>query len=78
MHTIIRRNPNETYPASGTLSRFRSPHYEFRDLPQALKLAVYVPGVDASGVEVTTQETDLTVVARKPGAPAAPDSRGSR
>jgi HSP20 family molecular chaperone IbpA len=35
------------------------------DLPQALKLAVYVPGVEASGIEVTTRGTDLLVTAHK-------------
>jgi len=35
------------------------------DLPQALKLAIYVPGVDAAGVELTTKGTDLLVTARK-------------
>ena len=65
MHTIIHRHPTETRNAATSRSDFRSPHYECMDLPQALKLAVYVPGVDAPGVEVTTQGTDLFVTARK-------------
>jgi HSP20 family protein len=65
MHTIIHRHHNEAYPAAKPTPDFRSPHYECMDLPQALKLAVYVPGVDASGVELTTQDTDLFVTARK-------------
>ena len=65
MHTIIHRHQNERFPAAKTTPDFRSPHYECMDLPQALKLAVYVPGVDASGVELTTQDTDLFVTARK-------------
>jgi len=65
MHTIIHRNAHESFPAAKPKSDFRSPHYECRDLPQALKLAVYVPGVDASGVDLITQDTDLIVVARK-------------
>jgi HSP20 family molecular chaperone IbpA len=64
MHTIIHRPQFQTFPAKPRPD-FRSPHYECRDLPQALKLAVYVPGVDASGIELTTQDTDLVVTARK-------------
>jgi HSP20 family protein len=65
MHTIIHRNHNEAFPAAKPKPDFRSPHYECMDLPQALKLAVYVPGVDANGVELTTHGTDLLVHARK-------------
>lgn len=65
MHTIIHRNQNETFPATKPKSDFRSPHYECMDLPQALKLAVYVPGVEANGVDLTTRDNDLIVTARK-------------
>lgn len=65
MHTIIHRHQSETFPATKPKSGYRSPHYECMDQPQALKLAVYVPGVDAAGVDVTTQDTDLVVTARK-------------
>ena len=65
MHTIIHRHQHQRFPAAKSPPDFRSPHYECMDLPQALKLAVYVPGVDASGVELTTQDTDLFVTARK-------------
>jgi HSP20 family molecular chaperone IbpA len=66
MHTIIHRHQHQRFPAAKSQPDFRSPHYECRDLPQALKLAVYVPGVDATGVDLTTQGTDLLVTARKP------------
>jgi HSP20 family molecular chaperone IbpA len=74
MPTIIHRHDNKRFPAlspsNGPAAKptpdFRSPHYECRDLPQALKLDVYVPGVDAAGVELTTRDTDLFVTARKP------------
>ena len=73
MHTIIHRQDNNRFPAvspsNGPAVKsppdFRSPHYECMDLPRALRLAVYVPGVDAAGVELTTQGTDLLVTARK-------------
>ena len=35
------------------------------DQSAALKLAIYVPGVEASGVEITTVGPDLFVTARK-------------
>lgn len=66
MHTIIHRNQHQRFPATAPVAEFRSPHYECLDLPQSLKLAVYVPGVDVHGVELTTQGTDLIVTARKP------------
>ena len=43
----------------------RAPHYDCQDLPQALKLTVYVPGVDAHGIELSSRGSDLLVVARK-------------
>lgn len=74
MHTIIHRHENNRFPAASpsrgfaekSEADFRSPHYECIDLPQALRLAVYVPGVDAANVDVTTQGTDLILTARKP------------
>lgn len=67
MHTIIHRHQNHRFPAVKTApAEFRSPHYECMDLPQALKLSVYLPGVDASGIELTTQGADLLLTARKP------------
>lgn len=68
MHTIIHplnsvrhsRRSETAMPAD-----FRHPHYDCTELDDAVKLTVYVPGVDASGVEITTQGPDLTVTARK-------------
>ncbi len=65
MHTIIHRHQHQRFPAAKPQPDFRSPHHECMDLPQALKLAIYVPGVDAAGVELTTKGTDLLVTARK-------------
>ena len=65
MHTIIHRHQNKIHPAAKSPSDLRSPHYECVDLPQALRLAVYVPGVDAADVDLTTQGTDLVLTARK-------------
>ncbi|HWA25889.1 MAG TPA: Hsp20/alpha crystallin family protein [Lacunisphaera sp.] len=74
MHTIIHRNENDRFPslspsrarAEMSESDFRSPHYECIDLPQSLRLAIYVPGVDAADVDLTTEGTDLIMTARKP------------
>lgn len=66
MHTLIPkyrpRDPTDTESAPA----FRQPHYECSDLPQALKLVVLVPGVEAHGVEITTSGPDLIITARKP------------
>lgn len=43
----------------------RKPHYDCHEEAGALRIVVYVPGVDASGVEIATRGPDLTVTARK-------------
>jgi HSP20 family molecular chaperone IbpA len=43
----------------------RTPHYDCIEGSDALKVIVFVPGVDASGVEITRRGPDLTVTARK-------------
>ncbi len=65
MHTIIHRLNHTSFPATESAPAYCSAHYECRDLPGALKLEIYVPGVDASGIELTTQGPDLFVTARK-------------
>jgi HSP20 family protein len=44
---------------------FRKPHYDCQDLGDTLKLTMFVPGVEATGVEITSRGPDLTVTARK-------------
>jgi HSP20 family molecular chaperone IbpA len=66
MHTIIHRHQNSRFPRpDASQEAFRSPHYDCMDLPSALKLVLYVPGVEASGVDITTQGPDLFVTASK-------------
>jgi HSP20 family protein len=65
MHTIIHRLDHSRFPSTETAQAFRAPHYECMDLPQALKLDLYVPGVAATGVDITTHGTDLVIVAKK-------------
>ena len=43
----------------------RRPHYDCREQSDTLMVVVYVPGVESSGVEITTRGPDLTVTARK-------------
>ncbi|MDF3056846.1 MAG: heat shock protein Hsp20 [Rariglobus sp.] len=43
----------------------RKPHYDCQEQDDGLKVIVYVPGVDAAGVEITTRGPDLLVTARK-------------
>ena len=65
MHTIIHRLNHSRFPSAEPKRAFRSPLYDCMDLSTALKLVIYVPGVDASGVDITTQGPDLFVTARK-------------
>src|SRR3954470_22894293 len=66
MHTIIHRNHHNRFPNTAPVAQdFRSPLYDCIDMAQALKLVVYVPGVDASGIEITTLGPDVFVTARK-------------
>jgi HSP20 family molecular chaperone IbpA len=66
MHpTIIPALSRHPSDESDTL-RVRQPHFECRDLAQALKLDVYIPGVESGDVEITTRGPDLVVRARKP------------
>lgn len=66
MHTIIHSTRHHRLPNAEPAARdLRSPHYECIDQTEALKLVVYVPGVEASGIEITTQGPDVFVTARK-------------
>ena len=44
---------------------FRQPSYDCRELPDAVAIVVYVPGVGASGVEIEAHGPDLLVTAHK-------------
>jgi len=65
MHAIIHRHNQSRFPSTEPKQDFRSPHYDSVDLPAALKLTLYVPDVDANGVNITTQGPDLLVTACK-------------
>jgi HSP20 family molecular chaperone IbpA len=48
-----------------TTVAFRQPNYDCQEQGDAMKLVVYVPGVDAAGVEIEARGSDLTVTAKK-------------
>ena len=68
MHTIIR--PHSPVSRSRrsedqTVQSFRQPNYDCRDHADAVKLDVYVPGVDAAGIDIEARGPDLVITARK-------------
>ena len=68
MHTIINTLPTNSRSkasAPASLDAFRQPRYDCQEHADAMKLVVYVPGVDASGVEIEGRGADLTVTAKK-------------
>ena len=68
MHTIINTLPTNRRskaPAPASRDAFRQPAYDCHEHADAMKLVIYVPGVDASGVEIEGRGADLTVTAKK-------------
>jgi HSP20 family protein len=64
IHTLIPTSRTTgTEPAS--LDAFRQPNYDCKEQRDAMKLTVYVPGVEAAGVEIEARGADLTITARK-------------
>jgi len=68
MHTIINTLKSNARRTTSTPAQMpvRTPHYDCIDESDALKVIVFVPGVEASGVEISRRGPDLTVTARKP------------
>ena len=66
MHKIIRTlNPRLSSPAFARKDAYRRPHYDCQEQMDALRLIVYVPGVDAAGVDLEVHGPDLTITAAK-------------
>lgn len=68
MNTMIHTLPIHSRSkavAAASPEAFRQPAYDCEDAADAMKLVVYVPGVDASGVEIEGRGADLTVTAKK-------------
>lgn len=68
MHTIIRPlSPvsRSRRSEANTVESFRQPNYDCRDHADAVKLDVYMPGVDAAGIDIEARGPDLVITARK-------------
>ena len=67
MHTIInpKNSDRRIRNAEPAEAGFRKPVYDCQAQGDAVKLVVYVPGVDAAGVSIEATGSDLTVTARK-------------
>jgi HSP20 family protein len=68
MHTIIHPNPPVSRTTSARAHRtapFRMPLYQCDDLGDTLKLVVYLPGVEAPGVNVEARGPDVIVTGCK-------------
>lgn len=66
MHTIIRSiRKKQPSPAFASRHAFRRPHYDCQEQMDALKLIVYVPGVDQAGLDLEVRGPDLIVTAPK-------------
>jgi HSP20 family molecular chaperone IbpA len=64
MHQIIRSlKLSRPSPAFTRKAAFRQPHYDCQEQMDALKLVLYVRGVDAAGVDIDVNGPDLTVTA---------------
>lgn len=61
----ILNSSSRSRTADSVSAEYRRPNYDCREQPDAIKLVVYVPGVDSSGVEITASGPDLMVTARK-------------
>jgi HSP20 family molecular chaperone IbpA len=60
---IPTRRTSGSAPAS--TDAFRQPNYDCKEQRDAMKLTVYVPGVEAAGVDIEARGADLTITARK-------------
>ena len=68
MNTILpptltsNRRPGRAIPALGET---RSPHYDCQQHGDSINLTVFLPGVEAAGVEIVVRGPDLVVIGRK-------------
>jgi HSP20 family protein len=56
------RRPGRVVPALGET---RSPHYDCQQHGDTVDLTVFLPGVEAAGVEIVVRGPDLVVIGRK-------------
>jgi HSP20 family molecular chaperone IbpA len=62
LHTRIRPRFDKSEPAADGYSR---PRFEWHDHGQSVEIEVFVPGVDANGIEMVVEGSDLQIVARR-------------
>jgi HSP20 family protein len=65
IHTLIPTSRTLGTEPSST-DAFRQPNYDCKEQRDAMKLTIYVPGVEATGVDIEARGADLTITARKP------------
>lgn len=68
MHPTINAHSSYTRSRSAEVLSpdiFRKPNYDCREQRDAVKLVVYVPGVEAAGVDIEARGPDLFITARK-------------
>jgi HSP20 family molecular chaperone IbpA len=66
MHTIINSRRSARRPRlAQAVETFRQPSHDCRDHADTMTLSVYVPGVDAAGVDIEALGPDLMITARK-------------
>jgi len=65
MPTIIPTHQSSSPVSLESSAALQQPHFECTDLPQALKISVFVPGVDAAGAEIVSRGPALVITARK-------------
>jgi HSP20 family molecular chaperone IbpA len=65
IHTLPTNSRTKALARASSTVAYRQPAYDCQEHADVMKLTVYVPGVDASGVEIEGRGADLTVMARK-------------
>lgn len=59
------RTNGRSLKRSAAPAAFRQPAYECQETRDGMQIEVYIPGVDASGIEIEGRGADLTVSAQK-------------
>lgn len=69
MNTLLPPQLNRSRCSGHAVSAFvaetRTPHYECQQQAERVEVTVFLPGVEAAGVEIMIQGPDLVVIGRK-------------
>ena len=65
MNSTTLLTPGRTPELLDDAATFRQPSYDCQEHRVAMKITVFIPGVDATGVDIEGRGADLTVTARK-------------